>query len=187
MAGLEPCPNPWIKCVGGQKPVCTHKDFDGNSELYHVVCHNCGLHGPVMSSKDKAIEAWNRRTPAHSDDAIERDIYDAAWVAFRDSDKPAPYNQVKDAVDAAITAERERYAGIVEALEQRNTELTDALERILSGDIPIEIGERWRHDGKPCKHDRCVHGRVQYEDCGNCIDDFVRATLSKQSDNEGDV
>ena len=26
----------------------------------------------------------------------------AAWVAFRDSDKPAVYNQVMDAIDAAV-------------------------------------------------------------------------------------
>ena len=186
MAGLEPCPNPWIKCVGGQKPVCTHKDFDGNSELYHVVCHNCGLHGPVMSSKDKAIEAWNRRTPAHSDDAIERDIYDAAWVAFRDSDKPAPYNQVKDAVDAAITAERERYAGIVEALEQRSTELTDALERLKTAATILQ------QNAVGCCAD---HHSVDFAEQGlpgwlidTAVDiEFARATLTKQSDNEGDV
>lgn len=29
---------------------------------------------------------------------------DAAWEAFRDSNKPAPYNQVSDAVHAAISA-----------------------------------------------------------------------------------
>lgn len=122
MAGLEPCPNPWIKCVGGQKPVCTHKDFDGNSELYHVVCHNCGLHGPVMSSKDKAIEAWNRRTPAHSDDAIER----AREIALPFLSGRLHEEALSGAIDgqheiqialSAITAERERYAGIVEAAE----------------------------------------------------------------------
>lgn len=30
------------------------------------------------------------------------DMGEAAWVAFRDSNKPAPYNAVKDAVRASI-------------------------------------------------------------------------------------
>jgi len=41
---------------------------------------------------------------------ISEDIFEAAWVAFRDSDKPAIYNQVKDAVQAAL-ARAEANAG----------------------------------------------------------------------------
>jgi len=31
-------------------------------------------------------------------------IVDAAWKAFHESTKPAPYNQIRDAVEAALDA-----------------------------------------------------------------------------------
>lgn len=35
-------------------------------------------------------------------------IVEAAWKAFRESTKPAPYNQMRDAVDAAIEAHKQQ-------------------------------------------------------------------------------
>lgn len=35
--------------------------------------------------------------------SVNEEVYEAAWVAFRDSNKPAIYNQIKDAVNAALS------------------------------------------------------------------------------------
>lgn len=42
--------------------------------------------------------------PLSREDVVQEEVYEAAWIAFRDSDKPAIYNQVKDAVNAALVA-----------------------------------------------------------------------------------
>jgi hypothetical protein len=33
----------------------------GNGSWWWVTCENCGCDGPTMSTKDRAIEAWNTR------------------------------------------------------------------------------------------------------------------------------
>jgi hypothetical protein len=53
-------------------------------------------------------------------------------------------------VSAAVDAERERCYAAAE-----------------NPDRPV--GTVFRTDGKPSKHDTCVHGVVMYEDCGECV------------------
>ena len=92
---------------------------------------------------------------------------------------------INTATKALISAYRDMETALAEAdrknaalldewnkAEQRNTELTDALERI------AESHDAGRHDGlpEPCPaHDDILMWSI------------ARATLSKQSDNEGDV
>ena len=50
----------------------------------------------------------------------------------------------------------------------------DTLEKgirdFVHGDIERPLGKRWRSDGKPSKHDKCVHGVWMYEECPGCAD-----------------
>jgi hypothetical protein len=58
---LLACPNPFGNCNATQAPVLTHFNFRADTRLRHVVCHSCGLRGPVRDSDSKAITAWNTR------------------------------------------------------------------------------------------------------------------------------
>lgn len=64
--------------------------------------------------------------------------------------------------------------------------LEEAMERIAEGDIPRTEGEKWRKDGQYSKLDRCSHGPMMNEDCGDRISDFARAALTlKETDDVG--
>ncbi len=52
--------------------------------------------------------------------------------------------------------------------EARIAFLEKALLAIVSGDVPRPIGERYRKDNQPSKHDTCVHDMYMYEDCSGC-------------------
>ena len=51
---LKACPNPWCSAINGR----THRQHCGG---YWVRC-SCGVCGPVASTKELAIAAWNKRT-----------------------------------------------------------------------------------------------------------------------------
>ena len=61
-----------------------------------------------------------------------------------------------------------------------------ALEAIRDGNVPRSRGKGWREDGQPSKHDRCIHGTWMYEDCTNCIADFISATISTTNSIQGE-
>ena len=67
MAELKPCP------FCGGKAEYKNEEREGRSDISYVFCENCGARGEyflvndVYSSKDYAIEAWNRR----AEDAVE--------------------------------------------------------------------------------------------------------------------
>lgn len=58
---LKACPNPWCEAAerdGDYSPAVRLHHF-GN---YRVVCTSCMTEGPLRSTKDEAIAAWNERT-----------------------------------------------------------------------------------------------------------------------------
>ena len=58
---LKACPNPWCEAAerdGDHSPAVRLHHF-GN---YRVVCTSCLTEGPLRSTKDEAIAAWNERT-----------------------------------------------------------------------------------------------------------------------------
>ena len=59
-----------------------------------------------------------------------------------------------------------------------------ALRAIGEGDVPRPIGTHFRGDKMPSKNDQCIHGLWMYEECGQCIEDFARAALSAQKEEE---
>ena len=64
------------------------------------------------------------------------------------------------------------------AATERIAVLDAALRAIVEGDYPRTIDRKWRKDGAPSKHDACPHGKLFYEDCGDCISDFAQQALS---------
>jgi hypothetical protein len=58
--------------------------------------------------------------------------------------------------------------------------LREALETIRNGDEPRPVGDTFRCDGKPSKHDKCVHNVWMYEYCGGCVMEFARAALKQE-------
>jgi len=57
--------------------------------------------------------------------------------------------------------------------------LREALKKIAEGDVERPVFASYRNDGKPSKNDKCSHDVVMYEDCGECIADFARASLKE--------
>ena len=56
MAELKPCP------FCGCKAFCTNDlPTYGCDVMYRVVCEDCNISTPLKWTKEKAIEAWNRR------------------------------------------------------------------------------------------------------------------------------
>lgn len=57
--------------------------------------------------------------------------------------------------------------------------LREALQKIADGDVERVSAEKWRTDGKYSKLDKCKHGLFMYEECGECVREFVRAALKE--------
>jgi hypothetical protein len=67
-----------------------------------------------------------------------------------------------------------------EAMAARLARLRAALVALRDGCEFRPLGTRYREDGQPSKHDKCVHGVWMYEDCGQCVSLFVEATLAQE-------
>ena len=76
-------------------------------------------------------------------------------------------DEISDTRDARITA-----------LEAENERLREALRKIEQG-VPRSVGKSWRVDGRPSKHDECIHGIWMYEVCEGCTDAFIAAALGE--------
>jgi hypothetical protein len=37
------------------------------------------------------------------------------------------------------------------------------------------MGERWRKDGAPSKHDTCAHRKPMWMECPQCVEDYARS------------
>ena len=66
-----------------------------------------------------------------------------------------------------------------EGLIGRIVGLEAGLRRIEHGDYPRDIASYWRKDGKPCRHDQCVHGQSMWQECGDCCANFAAAVLAQ--------
>ena len=55
--------------------------------------------------------------------------------------------------------------------------LRGVLETIKGGNVPKEHASIYRADGVLSKNDACPHSKFIYDDCENCIDDFISAAL----------
>jgi hypothetical protein len=61
--------------------------------------------------------------------------------------------------------------------------LRAALTALRDGCETRPVGTRYREDGQPSKHDKCIHGVWMYEDCGQCVSLFVEAALAQEKPN----
>lgn len=61
--------------------------------------------------------------------------------------------------------------------------LRTALTALRDGCETRPVGTRYREDGQPSKHDKCIHGVWMYEDCGQCVSLFVEAALAQEKSN----
>lgn len=59
----------------------------------------------------------------------------------------------------------------------RIAELEAAITNVISGDYPVEIQHYWREDKAYSKHDKCKHGQWRYDDCGDCVDEYLQSAL----------
>jgi len=59
--------------------------------------------------------------------------------------------------------------------------LRAALVALRDGCETRPVGTRYREDGQPSKHDKCIHGVWMYEDCGQCVSLFVEAALAQKA------
>ena len=59
--------------------------------------------------------------------------------------------------------------------------LRAALVALRDGCETRPVGVRYREDGQPSKHDKCIHGVWMYEDCGQCVSLFVEAALAQKA------
>jgi uncharacterized coiled-coil protein SlyX len=62
-----------------------------------------------------------------------------------------------------------------------NERLRAALVALRDGCETRPVGVRYREDGQPSKHDKCIHGVWMYEDCGQCVSLFVEAALAQKA------
>lgn len=83
--------------------------------------------------------------------------------------------------DVRISCERGQATTPARDLEADLAEAVKALKRISEGDVPRPVSKVYRRDGVASKHDQCSHDVWMYDDCGECIADFARATLNRLS------
>ena len=65
-----------------------------------------------------------------------------------------------------------------EAQAAEIVKLREALRKIEQG-VPRPVGKSWRVDGRPSKHDECIHGIWMYETCEGCTDAFISEALGE--------
>lgn len=65
-------------------------------------------------------------------------------------------------------------------------ELVRALETVRDGNIPRPVAKHWRADEEPSKNDKCPHGAWMYDDCANCVSNFISLALSRFNAERGD-
>jgi len=134
--GLLPCPLPW--CEADDRgddyyPVVRLHHF-GN---YRVVCTSCVCEGPLKSTKEEAIAAWNARAPhsQNASNAIEQAARAIAKVrtgcAVPDGITPAPIDMWS--AEAALLTERARLRPLLEGVRELMEEAPDFVSYDRSG------------------------------------------------------
>ena len=73
-------------------------------------------------------------------------------------------------------------AALLRAQSAHIAALEKALREIEEGKIERPILWTYREDGKPSKHDRCIHDVWMYETCEGCIDAHIAKALGKGSE-----
>ena len=87
-----------------------------------------------------------------------------------------------EAADRIEMLERENNDMVIhfDGLVARIEKLEAALRNIAEGDIPRTVKIPFHDDGRSSSHDRCEHGQWLYEDCGCCVEDYVRKALDAE-------
>ena len=65
----------------------------------------------------------------------------------------------------------------ISAMKGEIDRLRAGITAAAEGNYPMPVGERWRKDGQPSAHDRCIHGAMMNEGCGECLDAHLLALL----------
>lgn len=79
---------------------------------------------------------------------------------------------VADALNAMPTL-----AADLIAARKRIGELEARIRAVIETDDAFQRKTIFRDDGEHSKHDLCVHGEPAYNDCVNCVIDYLSATL----------
>ena len=60
--------------------------------------------------------------------------------------------------------------------------LREALRTIENGSVKRPVGNSWFLDGRPSKHDQCIHGIWMYKPCEGCTDAFIAEALEGKAE-----
>jgi len=78
--------------------------------------------------------------------------------------------------------------GVIDLIRAEVLEDAAEIERLRAALVALRdgcetrpVGVRYREDGQPSKHDKCIHGVWMYEDCGQCVSLFVEAALAQKA------
>ena len=91
-------------------------------------------------------------------------------------------DEARKAWRARVEDARGSLINAMPTLLARIAALEKALREIEEGKIERPILWTYREDGKPSKHDRCIHDVWMYETCEGCIDAHITKALGKGSE-----
>ena len=120
---------------------------------------------------------------------IVQDIEDEL-DAIADASASMVYHEIKNfhllgKARAEIIRLRTAVALIGECADEfklENERLREALRVIADGDAPRDHAIIYRSDGVHSKHDKCRHGAWMYDGCEDCVTEYARAALGRESE-----
>jgi hypothetical protein len=130
------------------------------------------------------MENWTlNKWLAHLDECAKDNLYfeisghDAGLLRDRINHLKSKLDAGPEIVINRLLNDNKASAALVEYMLKDNNRLRGAMQKIADGNVERPVFTCYREDGKPSKNDQCRHGMVMYYDCGECIADFVKATL----------
>ena len=82
----------------------------------------------------------------------EHALAEVAWNAFDKSDKPAPYNQMRDAIRALLDSGEVVLASHHEAITEENRLLREALVEVIDAALNKHKHRTWLENASPEHH-----------------------------------
>lgn len=115
--------------------------------------------------------------PLHSDvERVARALAQADGIEIC-SDATYALSSYGHKAQAALAAMRQPTQSDAEIIAE-NKRLREAMRTVEQG-VPRLVGKSWFPDGRPSKHDQCVHGIWMYEPCEGCTDAFIAEALGE--------
>lgn len=125
---------------------------------------------PIHAFPDRGAGEW----VAYADYAAAITRAEKAETAFRESalQELASLGQAAEAYGAQLKAEAER-----DTLQAEVDRLRGGIRSAIETTDTFQRQTIFRSDGQHSKHDLCAHGEPQYNDCVDCVTDYLEALL----------